>query len=100
MIGKVPTKPKQHLSTLLRKTISVARKHGGTLVRWPVWRGCWTYPDCPVETVKLEDGSEQSMPAWWVTDNTARTLIRREIATVTHVRGEGRPAAIHVGRAA
>ncbi len=36
------------------------------------------------------------MATWWVTDNTVRTLIRRRLATVTHVRKEGRPAAIKI----
>ncbi|HZL40050.1 MAG TPA: hypothetical protein VFC45_07190 [Pseudolabrys sp.] len=98
MIGKTPTNPQQPLSKLLLETIAVARKHGGTLVRLPRFRGCWTWPDCPMK--RARNPAFVDVPKWWVTDNTARTLLRRGIATVTHVRGEGRPAAIHVGRSA
>lgn len=102
MIGKTPTKPKQPLSRLLLETITIARKHGGTLVRWPVWRGCWTYPDCSVRAAKSAVFID--MPTWWVTDNTVRTLIRRDIVRVTHVRGKpggvARPAVVEIRRAA
>jgi hypothetical protein len=104
MIGKTPTNPKQPLSRLLVETITVAREHGGNLVRWPVWRGCWTYPDCPVMVTKRKIGGSISLPEWWVTDNTVRTLIRRDIVRVTHVRwkpgGVARPAVVEIRRAA
>ena len=105
MIGKLPTNPKQPLSRLLLETIDAMRQHGGNLVRWPgVWRGCWTYPDCALTTVTPEVGSSVDMPEWWVTDNTVRTLIRRDIVRVTHVRGKpdgvARPAVVEIRRAA
>jgi hypothetical protein len=39
------------------------------------------------------------MPKWWVGDNTVRSLIRRGIAVVTHVREHGRPAVVEIGKA-
>jgi hypothetical protein len=35
-------------------------------------------------------------PAWSVTDNTIRALLRRGLATVTHTRDCGRPAVVRV----
>lgn len=78
---------KQPLSELLIETIATARAGGGELVRLPVVRGCWTLRDSV---------PSQGWPAWWVTDNTVRALLKRDIAVVTRTRDEGRPAAVRV----
>jgi hypothetical protein len=88
---------KQPLSDTLIETIAVAGRNGGELIRMSHRRiGCWTYRNCPVKSAKPGDLITSEMPEWHVTDNTVRSLIKRNLATVTHTRDNGRPAVVRV----